>query len=391
MRRQIAELNLKIVTTEGGEATGSDAGGLRSQRNEALKRLAEIADIKVSEQRTGATNVSIGGQFLVFEGRASAVEMDTDSVDGMQRATIQFAETNNPLEVAGGELHGIYEARDTVAGGFLTNLDNFAASLANEFNKIFASGQGITGFSEVTSTASVSDTSTALDEAGLDFTPANGKFDLLVYNTETGLTETTTITVDLNGVDGDTTLASLASAINAVDGVTASISFDNELVVRSDSSELEFSFQDDTSGFLAAIGINTFFTGSKARTLGVNGELLADGSKFAASNDGIGVGTGNAVALVALHDQSLDSLDDNTLTGLYDKLVNDLTQGATVAGAVADGLRVFESSLEASTQAVSGVNLDEEAIRMIALQRTYQATAKYITTLSELLDILVSL
>ena len=58
---------------------------------------------------------------------------------------------------------------------------------------------------------------------------------------------------------------------------------------------------------------------------------------------------------------------------------------------MADGLRVFEGTLDASAQAISGVNLDEEAIDMIMLQRTYQASARYISTLSELMDLLVNL
>jgi flagellar hook-associated protein 1 FlgK len=154
---------------------------------------------------------------------------------------------------------------------------------------------------------------------------------------------------------------------------------------------LQFGFSNDTSGLLAAIGINTFFTGSTASDLAVNGVLLEDSSKFAASTEGIGVGTVNAQRLIALHDESLDSLDGNSLTGLYDQLINDTTQGSTVSQAVAEGLRTFESTLDAEAQSVSGVNLDEEAIRMITLQRTYQATARYISTLSELLDTLVNI
>jgi len=386
---EISKLNLKIVTTEGSGATGSQAGALRSQRKVALKRLAEIVDITVHEQETGATNVSVNGQSLVFEARPSQVEMELTSEDGLQRATLRFVDNKSPLEVSGGELHGLYEARDTVSGGFLEGLDRFAASLAGEFNKIFSQGQGITGFSEVISASRVSDAGAVLDNAGLDFTPVHGQFDLLVYNTQTGLTSPTRIDVDLNGLDGDSTLSSVASAISEVDGVTAEISFDRELIIRSDSEELQIGFARDTSGLLAAIGINTFFTGSRANNMAVNEVLLADGSKFAASNDGIGVGTGNAERLIALHDASLDSLEGNSLTGLYDQLVNKTTQGSTVAQAVADGLRVFESTLDADAQAVSGVNLDEEAIRMISLQRTYQATARYISTLSDLLDMLV--
>jgi flagellar hook-associated protein 1 FlgK len=125
--------------------------------------------------------------------------------------------------------------------------------------------------------------------------------------------------------------------------------------------------------------------------MGINQVVAADGSKFAAALDGIGVGTENALKLVSLHDTGLASLSGNSITGLYDQLVNETAQGSTVAASIADGFSVFEQTLEASAQAVSGVNLDEEAIDMILLQRTYQASARYISTLSELMDILVAL
>ena len=71
--------------------------------------------------------------------------------------------------------------------------------------------------------------------------------------------------------------------------------------------------------------------------------------------------------------------------------MNETAQGSTVAASIADGFHVFEQTLQASAQAVSGVNLDEEAIDMMMLQRTYQASARYISTLSELMDVLINL
>ncbi|MAT68076.1 MAG: flagellar hook-associated protein FlgK [Planctomycetaceae bacterium] len=391
LTEEIRKLNLQIVTLEGGSTAASEAGGLRSQRGSALRRLAEIADIKVNETEAGATNVQLAGQFLVFEGTRREVKTDYASNDGLLTATVRFSDDNSALEVGGGELHGYYEARDTITGGFLNTLDGFAGSLAFEFNKVYSQGQGISGFDEVFGTYSVDDAGEALDAAGLPFTPTTGDFDLLVYNTETGLTETHAIHVDLNGIDGDDSLSTLAGKINAVDGVSATITSDNQLHIESVSADNQIAFSGDTSGVLAALGINTFFTGSTAGGLGVNENLLSDGSKFAAADDGVGVGTENAIKLVQLHDTALENLNGNTITGLYDQLINETTQGATVAAAVADGLRVFEGTLEGSAQEVSGVNLDEEAIDMIMLQRTYQASARYIQTLSDLLDILVAL
>ncbi len=388
----IRKLNIQIVELEGGDASGSQAGGLRSQRRTALARLAEIADVQVTETKTGAVNVAVSGDYLVFEGTRREVKTKFGSNnDGLATATTVFADNGSPLQVTGGELHGIYESRDTVVQGFLDRLDEFAAALANEFNKVYSQGQGVTGYSSVTSVESVSAAGDTLDAAGLKFTPVNGTFNLLVYNTATKLTETHTIAVDLNGLDGDSSLASLAAAIDAVDGVTASVTADNRLTIAAESGESQIGFSGDTSGVLAALGINTFFKGSNAGDLAVNDVVLADGSKFAAALDGIGVGVENALRLIDLHDAGANSQGGPSITGVYDQLINETAQGATTAGSIAEGFRVFEQTLDAQAQAVSGVNLDEEAIDLILLQQTYQASARYISTISDLLDILVAL
>jgi len=394
LTEQIRQLNLRIVTSEGGGASNSEAGGLRSQRSVALQNLSEIVNITVNERETGTVNVSVGGEILVFEGTSRDVKTELVSEDGFVSNRIVFDDSGSPLTATGGELYGIYEARDTVLGGFLNGLDDFAATLANEFNKVYSQGRGKVGFSELTSAARVDDPNAILNAAGLDFTPVKGEFLLQVLDTETGLTESTRIAVDLDGIDGDTTLTSLAAALDAVDGVTATISTDNELVLTSDSQDLEFSFADDTSGALAALGLNTFFTGSDARSLGINNLLRTDsraGDKFAASLEPNGIGGENVLALIRLNDEALSSLEGGTIGDVYDQLISETTQGASITTAVADGLRVFEGTLSASAQAVSGVNLDEEAIDMIQLQRAYQASARYISTISELLDLLVNL
>jgi flagellar hook-associated protein 1 FlgK len=398
LAEQIRKLNLQIVTTEGGGATGSDAGGLRTQRAEALKELAKLVNINASETVTGSVNVSINGQILVFEGTRREVEAALTEVNGVNASRIQFVDNQSVLETSGGELHGIYQARDSVYAEFLDDLDTLAGTLAFEFNKLYSQGQGIDGFTQVTSVNSVNDATAALNEAGLDFTPNSGKFTVLVRNKEDGITKRHEITIDLNGLDGnDTTLNSLAAQLNAISGLNASINIDNRLVLSSESSAIDFSFEvastSDETGVLAALGINTFFTGSDAANLGVNSQLMGAGSKLAVAKSDLGKGNDNtnALRLVALFDQSLSSLDDGSIRGLYDSIINGTTQGASIAKSVADGQRVFSGTLEATSQGVSGVNLDEEAIDMIALQRTYQASARFISAISELLDILVNL
>ena len=75
----------------------------------------------------------------------------------------------------------------------------------------------------------------------------------------------------------------------------------------------------------------------------------------------------------------------------FRQLLNEVTQGSSIAQSVAEGFRVFEGTVDGQNQAVSGVSIDEEAIKMITLQRIYQASARYIQTISELMDILVNI
>jgi len=394
LAEEIRRLNLQISSVEGGDSSGSQAAGLRVQRQGAVDRLSSLVGIRVDEQVSGALSVSIGGEFLVYEGQRREVGVTASNENGGGMGFIEFIDTRSILNSTSGELQGLYTGRDEIIGGFLERLDGLAGALAFEFNKVYSQGQGLVGFKQLTSAETINNPYAALDEAGLPFTPVSGKFEVVITSkTNSQLTHTQTLLVDLNGLDQDTTLASLAAQLDGIVGLNAAISTSGALVLSAESSDVEFSFAGDTSGALAALGINTFFTGSSAATLGVNSVLkgIENASKFAASLGGVGNDAGNAERLAAFLDQPLGSAGDASLTDLYNQLLNEVTQGSSIAQSVAEGYRVYEGTLEGQAQAVSGVSIDEEAIKMITLQRIYQASAKYIQTCSELLDLLVNL
>jgi flagellar hook-associated protein 1 FlgK len=393
LSERIRLLNIQISSTEGGEAGKSDAGALRVRRQEAVDSLAELIGIRVHEQPSGGLSISLNGEFLVFEGQRREVFIETTSEDGSPTGTINFIDTNSALETSTGELYGLYAGRDEIVDGFLSGLDELAATLAFEFNKVHSQGQGLVGFQNVTSVETVLDADAALDAAGLAFAPVHGAFDVLIRNKDDGLTKTHTVLVDLNGLDDDLSLNGLAAQLNEIAGLSASVTSGGALSLASESPDVEFAFSGDTSGLLAALGINTFFVGSSAGGLGVNKELkgIANAARFAASLGGIGEDSANAERLSAFLDRPLDAIGGASIADLYDQLINEVTQGSAVAQSIAEGVRVFEGTLEGQAQAVSGVSLDEEAIKMISLQRIYQASARYIQTISELLDTLVNL
>ncbi len=387
----ISKLNIKIASTEGGDTTASDAVGLRDQRNLALANLSELINFRSSEQVDGTVTVFVGGDYLVFQGQKRNVQTRQESIEGLLTTSIDLVDSKSPLDITAGKIAGLTDARDLITGEFLDDLNSFTSTLVFEFNKLFSSGQGLKGYQELTSEFGVSNSQAALDAAGLTFTPVNGAFQIQTFNRQTGLTKNYDITVDLNGFDLDTSLTDLAAQIDAADGLAAEVTSTGRLKIVSESVDVEFAFADDTSGVLAALGVNTFFTGTSAVNVGVSSTISKNPALFAASDEGIGGGTGLAVKLAGFLDRALESASGETLTTLYDSLTSKTTQASAVARGVAEGSRVFEETLRGQQLGVSGVSIDEEAIKLITYQRAFQATAKFIRAVADLLEILVNL
>lgn len=386
----IRVLNTRIADTEGGNTSNSDAVGLRDQRLSDLENLAGLIDIRVQEQPSGGVIVYSGDTYLVYEGTSRKVEAVIDGENGFPAADIQVVDTRSSLKPSSGELYGLLDVRDNVLGSFANDLDKFARNLIYEFNKVYSSGQGLTGYDQATSEFAVLDANSALNAAGLKFTPTNGSFQVITRVQSTGLTTTHNVPVDLDGLGEDTTLNDVAKILNEIPGLTARVNSENKLEIEATAGQ-EFTFSNDTSGLLAALGINTFFKGSSATDIGVSAIVQQDPAKFAASRGGIGVDTHNAVTLAEYLDLPVASENGDTLGVLYDRLTAGVTQASSIAQSTAEGARTFEETLRAQKMAISGVSLDEEAVQMISYQRAFQASARFISVLSDLFDVLVNI
>ncbi|QDL56116.1 flagellar hook-associated protein FlgK [Rhodoferax aquaticus] len=96
---------------------------------------------------------------------------------------------------------------------------------------------------------------------------------------------------------------------------------------------------------------------------------------------------GNASAMMALRDKPM--FDGSALTDGYAGLISQLgirTQSAAYAAQVST---TIAANLETNRTAVSGVNLDEEAGKLIQYQQAYQASAKVIQIAQSVFDTLI--
>ena len=388
---EIADLNLKITKQESNGLLASEAGGLRTQRYDALNRLSEIIPTRFIEQPNGNVDVYSGSEYVLFSGHRQHIETATIEDRGVDVEVVQFTQTHSQISQAGGELRGVIDGRDEIMGAFIDDLDQIASSLISAVNRIHSSGEGLEGYSTITSTNRVDDANAVLSNVDLPGSINHGSFELKVTNKQTGITQVETIRIDLDGIgSNDTSLEDLRAAIDSAANVSATITTTGELKLDADP-DFDLRFADDTSGVLAALGINTFFTGSDSATIGIN-SLVKENQNLLATGQGAGPSDNrNVLQLATALEQPLDQLGGRGIEDFYQNVVSGIAQGASAENAKATGLEQFRQALLSQREQFSGVSLDEEAVRLIEFQQAYAASARVIRSVDELFDILVTL
>ncbi len=385
--QRIADLNVQVSTVEGGGVLGSDASGLREQRYAALDELAKLIDINIQEQPSGAIAVFSGGDYLVSDGNYREVfTAFSEDTGGFE---VRIRDTDSALAGKGGVFGAIVQARDEIFGGFLKDLDEIATGLIRAVNEVHSQGQGRTGFTSVAGT-NPGETGVPLRSAGLPFAPSNGSFEISVLDKAGAVVSKHNIAVRALNQVGDSTLESVAADIDAIEGLSATVNSEGQLSITSES-QLSFVFGQDTSGLISAAGINTFFTGGGAIDIDVNQTLNGSSDFLAVSKTGIGKDTDTLTKLVDIVDRPIASLDNQSVRDIFDAKVAVLGQQVSLQRSITDGADNYYQTLQSQHLAITGVNIDEESIRLITYNRAFQASSRVISVASEMLDILVNL
>lgn len=113
------------------------------------------------------------------------------------------------------------------------------------------------------------------------------------------------------------------------------------------------------------------------------------GIKDAVNNNGVDfkLDAGNASALKGLRDRAM--FDGSALTDGYASMIAQIGIRAQSANYTAKVSEAIAANLETDRTAVSGVNLDEEASKLIQFQQAYQASAKMIQIAQNIFDTLI--
>lgn len=403
---RIADLNTQVSAAEGG---GGVAGSLRDQRDQLITQLSDLMDVTVVEQNDGAVDILVQSTPVLLGGKSRGVELvRKTNDDGSTDVYVGVKATGERLDIRSGQLGAALDERTSTVDATIDRLDGVATQLIFQLNKLHSTGANLKNPSGSTGTLSIAtaDRTRAINDPAnqtfgdLPFKAVNGGFLVQVRQTATGATQTVRVNVDLDGVTAagasgtgdDTSPEQIRAALDAVPGLSASFTAEGKLRVACDTG-FEVSFADDTSGVLAVMGMNAYFTGRDARDIGVREDLKADPSGLLTGRmvGGAFVENGTASSVVALQDAPLAALGDRSVRGAWSDTVQTVGLTAQAAADRAQSATIVRDSLEAQRAGISGVSTDEEAVNLISYQQQYQGAARLISVAQELTQTLMSL
>ncbi|HEU5317861.1 MAG TPA: flagellar basal body rod C-terminal domain-containing protein, partial [Chloroflexota bacterium] len=367
-----------------------------------------------------SVTVSLGGRSLVSGGRAASLVTESKKLaDGTQIHEVKWAGDYQPAEFDGGQLAGLVQLRDDLIPQQLRQIDLLASTLAGTVNEVHRGGFGIGTYASKVSNFFEPMMGASLSQTGLGH-------DLVAGTITIG---NQTLTIDPLNQSITDVMSQVTAAIDAQPGVTAASSWSLDPTTGRVSltygtavagTTIKFGGASDSSNLLSLLGligasdVNTGtdsfgnfthqVTGTdavalvSAASIQLDSAIKADINAIATaagSSSGLTTSSGpgdnrNALALVALQRGAFAALGSAPFEDFYANSAADLGAIARQAGQSAATQQLLVEHLEARRESLSGVSLDEEATRLIQYQRAYQAAARGISALDEMLDTIIT-
>jgi len=411
----------------------------------------QVKNLKISfEDANGNVNFNAGDRFVITpKSGVYFVAPTKGSTEGLPKdgsypytgplnitPQTYFDGTENGLRITGGSLAAYFNIRDNICGGYLDRLDAVTNSMIWEVNNLHSQGTGLEKLSFLLADNAVAATDVPLGAAhsGLDFydrlTAGNLTFHIFDSSTGDYVGGGNPLEFSPDPVTGSTnfdpsrhTLQDVADALNKYtvtdtlgntvmdpndpSGTTPLTPFKAEIIsgklqITSTNAGYTFATGSDSTGLLATLGLNTFFSGSNAEDVAVSADLRNDLSRVAAGKvDGgfeANVGdndTAKAIADLMTKKVYISTMWQKTtnqsLNEYYNSLVAKVGSDTRSSQSNAAYSKALNDDLEMRQSAVSGVNLDEEMANLIKFQHSYTAAAKLITTADQMMQTVLGL
>ncbi len=441
--RQIAALNSEIVRSR---AMGDNPNDLLDRRDLMVDKLSSLVNITTDQRDPDEFMVHIDGRVLVQGNSARSFDVIplTDN-DGYSK--VVWSDTGNDAAISGGSLGALIELRDSDVRSELQNLNTMTmnfADLVNDVHRNAIGANGTTGLDFFTQQPFVTNTAGNYDRNGDGEADTSYIFRISGTNAldpqeQIGLRgsitlsgKTGTVSVPYYPTD---TVEAVVSRINDSDGeVKAYLDRNGNLVLKATTAQVQenpdfvIRHVEDSSHFLAGYAgilqgsgpenaydfarpdavdvLNGAGTGGGAQYAvspvlnpsayiavnpAITGDVLSVASSFPGASGYGENGDGRAASAIAAIRNS------NVMIGRYRTLDDYFAESVTnvaLKGEQAEINMLSQNSILADLRtlrdSISGVNVDEELADIIKFQHGYNAAAKFITVMDELLDTVIN-
>lgn len=432
--KDISSLNAQVAAVNLGSSNGANANDLKDARDAKVAELAKMLKLQVAENGTsGAVRITLeNGRRLVDD--AGYVQMKRTAGSPYQGLAVQsvlvdgsLSPTEFPIDTAtltSGRLKALIETRDTLIPNLRAQLDTFANTFRTEFNRIASQGTAVPPVRTLTSgntIGNVAGVGTNLYGLAGFSSLANSTLHISVTNSlgQPALTTQPGAQITLPGV-GPYSLNDIATLINnnptigngalgGTNGVTATALIDASgrpyLQIQAANSSQRVVLSNGNAGdFLGVLGMNNVFTGTDASNLAIDSkfvsapELLPTGRMRTTDGGVSNLDNQNILALGALADTKLSysasgglGAQTTTVSGYAGQMISNLSvliNDAKDRVTFTDNIR---NQLDSLRSQVSGVNVNEELAQMLVYQNSFQASARIVNVVNQLLEELVNI
>lgn len=384
---ELASLNLQIQQVE---LNGDMANDLRDRRDLLLDDLSKLGNISYAEDDSGSQTVYLGTRELVVGTSARTINTIQDPANpGMVK--LQFAIDNDYVAVSSGQLKGVLDARDVALPDLITKLNTLASGIINSVNSIHQAGYGLD------------------NTTGLAFFTGTDASNIAVNSVLAGSPQSVAAATGANQPGNPSNalaIANLQQATNMLSGFAATSLVVNEALSAGNTASgisLAGTLQPGSYSLVAAgPNVELRYGGPAGPVVGTAtlAAIAPPGGAITFTNGANTVATVNvkstgpysaAQQLADLTAAGNDTLQVETSPSTYyGNIVSVLGADVNRATGLADSAQLLVDHLDGMRQSVQGVNIDEEVTNLNASQHAYNAAAKVISTIDEMLDTLIN-
>lgn len=406
--QQISDLNKQIRQQA---AAGQSTADLEDQRNSALQDLASMMNVSYFTTSSDLQVYTGSGQALVdstahplsytaLPSVTASTTYSAGSSSGFSGITVNGVDITS--QISSGKVSALITLRDQTLPAAQSQLDELAQQLTATVNAVSNQGTSVPPPASLTGTAPVSSTTPFSATGTVRIAVADKSGNLVSYQD-----------LDLSSY---ATVGDLATAINGISGLSASVDANGHLSISATTSgngvainEMTSSVGSSSEGFSDYFGFNDLITGTGASDIAVRSDILngtaalptatLDASSTLTAGNSV-LSPGSATVVNALSSALTGSTNFGMAGGLgattgsftdyAAAIVANVAGKATQASAAYTAKQTAQSTYANSLSSQSGVNIDEESANLSALQNKYAAASQIITAINAMFSALMT-